>query len=201
MDTKAQVDPTPVATPVNRGLKILEIGGNVKPKANLVPGWEGEKILTLDIDPEQKPDIVADAGHLPEELHGQFDGPFASHVLEHFSYWDTERVLRGWIDCLKEGGELHIVVPSWEWTAREVLSEKPSPATLPHSFAGQVNQWDVHLAMFTMRNLRRLFDKLGLSLRAAATGKYHINVGDMGIFEAEEHYIAGIKGPPKLRKE
>jgi len=182
-------------------LKVLEIGANIKPRAKLVPGWEEAEVLILDIDAEQKPDIVADAAHMPEELKEQFDGLFASHVLEHFSYWDTENVLRGWLNCIREGGELHIVVPSWEWAAREVLSAKPSPALLPHSFAGQVNQWDVHLTMFTMRNLRRIFEKLGLGIRAAATGKYHINVGDLGLFEAEEHYIAGVKGTPELRKE
>ena len=100
--------------------EVLEIGANVHPQAKQIPGWENAHVLTLDIDAEQHPDIVADAAQMPDELENRFDGIFASHVLEHFSYWKTDEVLNGWVRCLKEGGELHILVPSWEWAAREV---------------------------------------------------------------------------------
>jgi predicted SAM-dependent methyltransferase len=180
--------------------KILEIGGYPKPQAQLMPFWEGAEFLQLNIDPEAKPDILADAENIPPEYHEQFDGVFASHVLEHFSYWNSEKVLAGWVDCLKVGGELHVVVPSWEWTARQVLSENPSPATYGHSFAGHVNPWDVHLAMFTMRRLRHIFEKIGLSVTNARTGPYQIHF--LGkVYEAEQHWIAGVKGKPELKPE
>src|SRR5689334_22428514 len=127
---------------------VVEIGANVKPQANFVPGWENAKVLTLDVDEKQQPDILGDAADMPPELYGKLDGLLASHVLEHFSYWKTDEVLAGWIRCLKDGSELHVLVPSLEWAAREVLSENPSPATYPQLYAGQVNQWDVHLAGF-----------------------------------------------------
>lgn len=183
---------------------VVEIGGNIKPQAMYVPDWKDAKILSVDIDPEQKPDIVADAAGLyetlPEEYRGNLDGVFASHVLEHFSYYRTVPVLENWKKCLKEGGQLHVLVPSWEWAAREVLSENPSPALLGHSFAGQVNQWDVHYMMFTMRNLRRLFEKVGLSVIRARTGEYVLNT-TAGLQKAEQHYIVGINGKPELRTE
>lgn len=182
------------------GIKVLEIGGNSKKQAQYVPGWENAEILNLDIDPAQNPDILADAASIPQEYHGVFDGILASHVLEHFSYRITERVLRNWMDCLKDGGALHVVVPSWEWLAREVLSENPSPACYGHGFGGHVNAWDCHYAMFTMRKLRQLFDKIGLSVTHAKTGVYHIRVGDKE-YEAEQHYICGVKGTPPLAKE
>ncbi len=172
---------------------VLEIGGNQKPQAQYVPMFEGAKVLQLDIDPLQKPDIIGDAASLPQELHETLDGIFASHVLEHFSYWNTEKILRHWVDYIKDGGSLHVVVPSWEWEAREVLSENPSPALFGHSFAGNVNEWDKHLCMFTMRNLRRLFEKVGLNVIIAKTGIYHLRFGDKE-YEAEQHYICGIKG-------
>lgn len=179
---------------------ILEIGANVKPQAQYIEQWKDAKILTLDVDTEMKPDIVADAANMPSELKLRLDGLLASHVLEHFSYWKTENVLQGWVDCLKDGGELHILVPSLEWAAREVLSENPSPATYAQLFAGQVNEWDVHLTGFTMRKLRQLMDKVGISVNVARTGVYHVRVGSMGEFEALQHYIAGVKGAPALRK-
>jgi predicted SAM-dependent methyltransferase len=179
---------------------VLEIGANKKPQAQFVESWKDAKILTLDVDEKQNPDILGDAGNMPEHLHGRFDGLMASHVLEHFSYWHTERVLAGWIECLKPGGEIHILVPSLEWAAREVLSENPSPAVYAQLYAGQVNEWDVHYTGFTMRKLRKLFENVGISTHTARTGIYHIRVGTLGEFEAMQHYIAGVKGTLDLRK-
>lgn len=176
---------------------VLEIGGYPNPQAHLMPFWAGAEVVHLNIDPDSGADIIADAGEIPAEHYGQFDGVFASHVLEHFSYWRTENVLEGWANCLKPGGELHIVVPSWEWTARQVLSENPSPALFGHSFAGHVNAWDVHLCMFTMRRLRFLFDKLDLSVTNARTGLYKIHFRGV-LYDAEQHYICGVKGAPPL---
>ena len=179
---------------------VLEIGGNIKPQAQFIEGWEGAKVLNLDVDVNQKPDIVADAADMPPELYGKLDGLLASHVLEHFSYWKTENVLSGWVRCLKDGGELHILVPSLEWAAREVLSENPSPAVYAQLYAGQVNQWDVHYTGFTMRKLRMLMDRVGINTNVARTGVYHVRVGTLGEFEAMQHYVAGVKGTPPLRK-
>lgn len=182
---------------------VLEIGPNMKPQARFVDGWKTEqeaKVISLDVDADQKPDVLCDAADMPPELYGQLDGLLASHVLEHFSYWKTNEVLAGWIRCLKDGGELHILVPSLEWAAREVLSEQPSPAVYAQLYAGQVNQWDVHLTGFTMRKLRALFESSGISVHTARTGIYHIRVGDMGEFEAMQHYIAGVKGAPVVSK-
>jgi predicted SAM-dependent methyltransferase len=186
---------------VNPGQKlVLEIGANLKPQAQFVDQWRGAKVLTLDVDEKLKPDILADAENMPPELYEQLDGLLASHVLEHFSYWKTEKVLSGWVRCLKEGGEIHILVPSLEWAAREVLSENPSPAVYAQLYAGQVNQWDVHLTGFTMRKLRQLMDRVGISTNVARTGIYHVRVGTMGEFEAMQHYVAGVKGTPPLRQ-
>lgn len=179
---------------------VLEIGANKKPQAQFVEHWKDAKILTLDIDRAQNPDIVADAADMPPELYGKLDGLLASHVLEHFSYWKTEEVLLGWVRCLKDGGELHILVPSLEWAAREVLSENPSPAVYAQLYAGQVNEWDVHYTGFTMRKLRQLMDKIGLNTNVARTGVYHVRVGTLGEFEAHQHYVVGVKGEPGLRK-
>lgn len=180
---------------------ILEVGANQKPQAQFIEQWSGAKILTLDVDEKQNPDIIADAADMPPELYGKLDGFLASHVLEHFSYWQTEKVLSGWVKCLKDGGELHILVPSLEWAAREVLSDNPSPAVYAQLYAGQVNQWDVHLTGFTMRKLRQLFEKVGVNCNTARTGVYHLRVGSLGEFEAHQHYVAGVKGTPFLRKD
>lgn len=185
----------------NEGQKLVaEIGANAKPQAQFVPSFAGAKLITLDIDVNQKPDVVADAAAMPEELYGQLDGLLASHVLEHFPYRQTVSVLEGWVKCLKDGGELHILVPSLEWAAREVLSENPSPAVYAQLYAGQVTQWDVHYTGFTMRKLRQIMEMVGINVHTATTGVYHLRVGTLGEFEAHQHYVAGVKGTPQLRK-
>lgn len=195
------MDINPSLFEVAEGQKlVLEIGPNLKPQAQYIPSFEGAKIVTLDVDEKMNPDILGNAADMSPDLYEKFDGLLASHVLEHFSYWRTNDVLAGWIKCLKPGGEIHILVPSLEWAAREVLSESPSPAVYAQLFAGQVNEWDEHLTGFTMRKLRQLFDSAGIATHTARTGIYHVRVaGFPKEFEAHQHYIAGIKGEPVLR--
>ena len=169
---------------------ILEIGPNIRPQAQVVEGWQDAKILTMDIDKRTKPDIVMDAGKM--NFKEKFDGILASHVLEHFPYFEVITVLERWVDALVPGGELHILVPSWEWTARQVLSEDPSPALFGHTFAGQITEWDLHRCMFTMRRLRGLFEKVGLNVIHAKTGVYYLLINQTKQ-EAEQHYVVGVK--------
>lgn len=167
---------------------ILEIGANVKPQAQEI--YPNDKIVIMDVDKDLKPDILMDAGKMTYK--NKFDAILASHVLEHFPYHDTFSVLERWRDALVKGGKLHILVPSWEWSARQVLSESPSKALWGHTFAGLTNEWDVHKCMFTMRNLRYLFDKVGLNVTEARTTKYTLMIyGER--MEAEQHYVVGEK--------
>lgn len=178
--------------------RILEIGANVKPLSQIT--YEDAEIIFLDADPNvPNIHVVADASQPLPFAEGTFDGIFASHILEHITYWKEQSVLIEWARCLKSGGMLHILVPSWEWVARQVLSEKPSPALKPLAFAGQVSPWDIHLNMFTMRQLRALLDRAGLSVVRARTGGMIIAVvGEP--YEVEQHYVAAVKGVPVLEK-
>jgi predicted SAM-dependent methyltransferase len=178
--------------------QVLEIGANVKAQANLfVPDAQ---YFTLDVDEKLKPDFVCDAASMPKDWDNKWDAIVASHVLEHFSYWKEQDVLKEWMRCLKPGGELHILVPSAEWAAREVLSDKPSPALHGHMLAGQINQWDVHLNIFTMRKLRALFERVGFTVTRARSGQYGVVYGGKE-WPCEQHYICGVKGVPELKKE
>lgn len=167
---------------------ILEIGANIRPQAKIL--FPDDKILYMDIDKMQKPDIVMDAGKM--NFKEKFDVIFASHVLEHFPYWDTFRILKAWTEALVVGGELHIIVPSWEWSARQVLSEEPQKAIFAHTFASQINEWEIHRAMFTMRLIRKLMEAAGLSITVARNGPYTLIVNKEEC-DAEQHYVVGVK--------
>jgi len=172
-------------------MKVLAIGEGPKPQAKEL--FKDAEIVNMDVDPQYKPDYLHDAGGLPYKFaDGEFDIVFASHILEHITYWRELDVLKEWARILRTGGELHVAVPSWEWVARNVLAEKPSVGLKPLAFAGQVTPWEVHLNMFTMRQLRSLFEKAGLGVYWARTGPLVINAGGQ-IVEVEQHYIAGRK--------
>ncbi len=169
-------------------LKVLEIGPGPKPGAAFL--WPEADIVTLDADPQWGADHISDCRQIPEELQGQFDHLLASHVLEHVPWFAATPTVEHWSECLKPGGALHIVVPSLEWAARQILSEKPSPAALPHLYAGQDTPWNVHLGGFTMRLLRAIFEKAGLQVKRARTGPYKVMVLGKA-YEAEQHYVMG----------
>jgi hypothetical protein len=138
-------------------MKVLEIGAEITPQAQHV--WEDAEIVYLDINevkdiPEMKGKrfILGDAADLAKVLDGEtFDGIFASHVLEHFPWWDISRLLANWVTCLNPGGSIHIVVPSLEWAAKQILSETPSPALQGHLFSDMTTPYHIHAGGFTMR--------------------------------------------------
>jgi predicted SAM-dependent methyltransferase len=167
---------------------ILEIGANINPQAQYL--YPDDKILIMDIDKQLKPDIVMDAGKM--NFVEKFDAILASHVLEHFPYFSVIDVMKRWANALVVGGELHILVPSWEWSARQVLSETPSPALFGHTFAGQTTEWDLHRCMFTMLRLRGVFETVGLSVVTATTTEYTLMINKQEQ-KAEQHYVAGVK--------
>lgn len=170
---------------------VLEIGAGPNPQAQTV--WPDAEIETMDADEQYHPTYLHDAATMPKELYERFDKLLASHVLEHFVNWQVADVLREWIKAVKpDGGEIHVVVPSFEWAAEETLSEHPSKGVLPHLFGGQTTQWNIHKVAFTMRHLRVLFESVGLAVTRARTGPYNIEAyGE--IVTAEQHYICGVR--------
>jgi hypothetical protein len=79
-----------------------------------VEGLRPEGYTTVDISPENHPDIVADAADLHMIETGVADEFYASHVLEHFAWPRTLLVLAEWARLLKRGGVLKLAVPDME---------------------------------------------------------------------------------------
>jgi len=90
--------------------RLLNVGGASKeiPIPRHYQGWEH---VLLDVDPNQRPDVVCDArelARLPAEL---YDAVYCSHNLEHYWRHDVPRVLRGFAHVLRAHGFAEVAVP------------------------------------------------------------------------------------------
>lgn len=93
--------------------RILNIGSGPEPSRKL-------SAINIDVAPEGKPDVVADAQHLPFK-NNAFSVVRASHVLEHIPQNQLEETLNEWKRVLHEDGELQIAVPDADITFQEII--------------------------------------------------------------------------------
>ena len=128
---------------------------------------------------------------LPYE-DGELGGLFTHWILNRVPYGYTQGVLKDWARCLKANALLYVIVPSFEWLAREVLQERMSPYVRPLLFGTQKDEYSTGMNALTMYELRLLFDEAGLKTVKARVGKMDIEIGDE-IFEIEQHQIVGVK--------
>ncbi len=84
------------------------------------PTGENVHITRFDLNPEVEPDVVCDVRAIPEK-NETFDIVYASHVLEHFFFWEIRKIVNEWLRILKIGGEIIILVPNLEMAAHEIL--------------------------------------------------------------------------------
>ena len=137
-------------------MKVLDVGAGLRlEKAQEY--FEGAEIVTLDIDADTNPNIVADVTlPLPEYLHGQFDAVFLCHVLEHINWAQVVTTLRNLEQVLKPEGQLHVVVPSLEWAAMEILKPVVSNVLMGHLYGSQDTPYQYHRSGFTLNLLRQV---------------------------------------------
>src|SRR5262245_31661987 len=164
----------------NRGKaeRRLEIG----PGTRRIPGFE-----TLNVLPGAEVDYVWDATRrLPFET-GSFDLVYASHILEHVPWYQTQPVLDEWARILKPGGSLEIWLPNGlkicqafvdaELHGNNYIHEDgwyrfneerdPCKWAAGRIFTygdgkGRLNHPNWHRALFSPRYLRQIMERAGL---------------------------------------
>jgi len=120
--------------------RLLNIGAGPIPNPRQYREWE---IVTLDIDESVKPDLAMDARDLVQLAPGQYDAVYASHVLEHFSEADVDKVLWGFYHVLTWDGFADIRVPDARAVMRAVTSGIPLDETLYVAPVGPIRPVDV----------------------------------------------------------
>jgi predicted SAM-dependent methyltransferase len=119
----------------------LHIGGQVK-----VQGWE-----VLNAVPSPVVDHLGDARDLSRFEDNIFEDIYASHVLEHFDYFNVlDAVLKEWFRVLMPGGRLYVSVPDMDiltelFTLKDKLTMKERFHVMRMMFGGHVDQYDYHL--------------------------------------------------------
>ncbi len=178
--------------------RYLEIG----PGNERIPEFE-----TLNIIGGPNVDYVLDAAKPLPFKGNTFNVIYASHVLEHIPWYETEEVLEHWVRILKSGGHLEVWVPDGLKICKFLIEfEKDSTKTVPDDwsvlnprkdpfiwvngrlmYGARSDYPSVHRAIFTPRYLKELFERTGL-----------INVREMDRSEirGEDHgwINLGVKG-------
>ena len=159
--------------------RLLEIGcGNER-----IPGFE-----TLDVICGKNVDYTVDATKRLPFASATFDIIYASHVLEHAAWYQTDDVLREWVRVLKPRGRLEVWVPDglkickalvdYETRGDDYIDRdgwyRYNPEREPCKWASGrlftygdgTGRWDDanwHRALFTPRFLRLALERAGLA--------------------------------------
>ena len=98
-------------------MRQLDIGASKR-----ISGFE-----TLNAVRGRNIDHVADARNLPFR-DNTFATIYASHVLEHIPWTDTQRTIDEWVRCLAHGGQLEVWVPDALRVARAFVESSERQA-------------------------------------------------------------------------
>lgn len=84
-----------------------------------------------------------------------------THALEHFPTKEIVGILTMVRGLLKEGGELYLEVPNFEWHAKILLNEGRERDAVYYAFGGQEDEYDFHKTAFTCNILREDLESAG----------------------------------------
>lgn len=104
---------------------------------------------------------------------------------------EAHDVLRPLVDLLEPMGELHIIEPSAEFAAREILAGRVGMPIWAHLFGSDERP---HRSAATLPMLRAYLTDLGLVPARATTDTYVVAVDkDGNEYKADRHVVVGVK--------
>lgn len=176
---------------------ILDLGAG--PDSRLRPSYPDSWVITADIDPETKPDVVCDVAALPF-ADESIDWAYASHILEHFHWGDTPKVLAEWVRVIGMNGVLRVVVPDLTFIAQSILDKPMTPALEAFIYGSHANDFQVHKAGFTVGLLAAMAQNASLVVLEADTEDFHMMLTRTFAHETRQEiekmrqvYVVGVK--------
>ena len=117
--------------------------------------------INVDIREDVNPDVVDDAFALKTFEDGCVDLIYASHMLEHLNYEDSNVALGRWFDVLKPEGKLRIAVPDFEALCKRYIY-KQDIREIMHSVCGsQKHKYDFHYCVYDETSLTKKLNDIG----------------------------------------
>lgn len=151
---------------LEEGDRILEIGVGTGFTSNYLK-TKGYKVVTLDIDPEKNPDIVANIVEC--NLDEQFDHVIAFEVFEHIPFEEFKTVLKKLHGICRKN--LLISVPRNEKIWFKLTVELPGRkrigfriATKRKKIISRHHHWEIDYPPFSRHAVEETFKKCGYSI-------------------------------------
>lgn len=132
----------------------------------------------IDIRQDVNPDIVLNLEDTPYPFgNDSIDEIIAFDILEHFSYWSIERILKEWYRILKSSGKLIIKTPDFDMiTANAASGDIKGWHLLSHYiFGGHEYKENFHKAIFTKSELNALLLNIGFRISNMYNNKDYDN--------------------------
>lgn len=125
--------------------------------------YRPEGYVTVDIDPVNRPDILADVTNMISVANESCDEVTAGHVLEHLEWPDSFIALAEFARVLKPGGVVKIAVPDMSSLIRMLLSGESAfhVMGLIYGLGGRTNTFERHRYGFTPGMLTDILETLG----------------------------------------
>ncbi|CAI1803638.1 Uncharacterized protein conserved in bacteria [Serratia quinivorans] len=131
---------------INVGCGHVQIEGYINVDAREIPGV----------------DIISSASELPFK-DGELEEIYCAHLAEHFTELELKRIiLPHWFSKIREGGQLHIVVPDAHSMIKDYIAGEMSFEDLRKvTYGAQDYEGDFHYTMFTTDSLTQLLIEAG----------------------------------------
>lgn len=145
-------------------MNILEIYRSQNKPIKLNLGCYDKKFpdyINIDVREDTKCDLVDNVITLDKVPDNSCDLIEAIHVLEHFSYRETEKALSCWFSKLKVGGIVRIAVPDMEKVCALFLATKDKDMFKSSFWGSQKHDFDYHRNGFTEESLGKDLIKAG----------------------------------------
>lgn len=129
------------------------------------PDW-----INIDINPGEHIDIVHDLRKSLPFKDNEVDIFYSHHVLEHFSYYELERLLKECLRCLKPNGKFSARLPNLEAIMKNLLTGKYDRKQLMIClYGGEAYDWRPegahnHKYGWTPITIRKMFEKVGFKI-------------------------------------
>jgi predicted SAM-dependent methyltransferase len=135
----------------------------------------GDKILRgyRNIDSFGNPDEYGDITKLQ---YRNIEEILAVHVFEHFFPWKVAEILKGWRECLKDGGKLILEMPDLKKILKHFQAEEISlTLTMFALYGGEKSERleDLHKWAWTYETIKPVLEEAGFKDVVEKPALYH----------------------------